>query len=136
MAGRHDRPERQARRQLLRNSEVAGPSPNAGTNLLIANIAMQGVAILLRRSAERGMLRGRFGKDGAHDIVKGRGIVTSMLTTAAARTATRSVPGFLAVSGALLGKAVFDRAVRRRGKAERKGDEALLDQAQDAHEKG
>lgn len=133
MAGRRIRPEREARRKLLRESEVAGPSPNASTNLLIANIAMQGAAILLRRSAERGLLRNRFGKDGARDIVKGRGIVASMLTTAAARTATRSVPGFIAVTGALLGKAVVDRAISRRS-ARRKGDEALLEQASQAEE--
>lgn len=119
--------------KLDTKTEVAGPSPNPATNLLIANIAMQGLAILARRSAERGMLRKRFGPDAAHDIIKGRGLVTSMATTAAARAATRSVPGFLLVSGSLLAKAVYDRA-RKRRTARRAGDTELLEQAAKAPE--
>lgn len=119
--------------KLDNEAGVTGPSTNPATNLLIANIAMQGLAMLARRSAERGLLRKRFGPDAAHDIIKGRGLVTSMATTAAARAATRSVPGFLLVSGGLLAKAVFDRA-RNRRTARRKGDTALLEQAAKAPE--
>lgn len=114
-------------------TEVAGPSPNPATNLMIANIAMQGLAILARRSAERGLLRGRFGAQTAQDVVKGRGFVTSMVTTAAARAATRSVPGFLLVTGGLLAKTVYDRSRKRRA-ARRAGEARLLEQAAKAAE--
>ena len=133
MGGRKDKSARPARRQLLKKADVPGPSTNPATNLLIANIAMQSVAILLRRSAERGLLRQRFAAEEARDIIKGRGMVTSMVTTAAARTATRSIPGLLLVSGGLLAKAVFDRSLKRRT-SRRKGDQALLEQAEDAPE--
>lgn len=133
MVGRKDTSARPARRALLKTADVPGPSTNPATNLLIANIAMQGVAILLRRSAERGLLRQRFAPEDARDIIKGRGLVTSMVTTAAARTATRSIPGLLLVSGGLLAKAVFDRSLKRRT-SRRKGDQVLLEQAQDAPE--
>lgn len=133
MVGKGTKPQRQARRKALQETEVAGPSTNPATNLLIANIAMQGIAMLARRSAERGLLRKRFGPDAAHDIIKGRGLVTSMVTTAAARAATRSVPGFLVVSGGLLAKTVFDRARKRRN-ARREGDVKLLEQAAKASE--
>jgi len=133
MGGRKDKSARPARRTLLKKADVPGPSTNPATNLLIANIAMQSVAILLRRSAERGLLRQRFAPEEARDIIKGRGLATSMITTAAARTATRSIPGLLLVSGGLLAKAVFDRSLKRRT-SRRKGDQALLEQAQDAPE--
>jgi hypothetical protein len=114
-----------------KGKSVAGPSTNPATNLLIADIAMRGVAILMRRSAERGLLRGRFGPGNADDIVKGRSISAALVTGAAARVATRSVPGFLLVSGGLLAKAVIDRSMQRRS-ARRAGDEALLEQAENA----
>ena len=53
MGGRKDKSARPARRKLLKKADVPGPSTNPATNLLIANIAMQSVAILLRRKFER-----------------------------------------------------------------------------------
>lgn len=112
---------------------IPGPSTNPSTNLLIASVAMRGASILLRRGAERGLLRARFDAEKAKDIVQGRSFAGSMLTTAAARLATRSVPGFLVVTGGLLAKTIFDRSLKRRDAA-RKGDKALLEQAENAPE--
>lgn len=112
---------------------IPGPSTNPSTNLMIASVAMRSASMLLRRGAERQLLRARFDGDQANDIVKGRSFAGSMLTTAAARLATRSVPGFLVVTGGLLAKTIFDRSLKRRD-ATKKGDKALLEQAENAPE--
>ena len=51
-----------------------------------------------------------------------------MAATGAARIATRSVPGFLLVTGGLLVKAAFDRSQSLR-KARRAGEQQLAEQA-------
>jgi len=112
---------------------IPGPSTNPSTNLLIASVAMRSAAMLLRRGAERGLLSARFDAEKAKDIVQGRSFAGSMMTTAAARLATRSVPGFLVVTGGLLAKTIFDRSLKRRD-ATRKGEKALLKQAENAPE--
>ena len=58
-----------------------------------------------------------------------------MAATGAARMATRSVPGFLLVSGGLLAKALVDRSLRPRD-ARRRGDRKLAAQAANADDKG
>lgn len=50
----------------------------------------------------------------AKAIVKGRSMTQTMIGTALARLATRSVPGALVVGGGLLAKTLYDR---RRGRA-------------------
>lgn len=112
---------------------VPGPSTNPATNLLIASVAMRGAAILLRRGAERGLLRARFDADKAKDIVQGRTFASSMIANATARVATKSVPGFLLVTGGLLAKTIIDRSLKGRF-ARRQGEAALLEQAENAPE--
>jgi hypothetical protein len=55
----------------------------------------------------------------------------TLISSAAARMATRSVPGALLVGGGMLGKALLDRSMSRR-KSVRKGDKALAEQAEKA----
>lgn len=114
-------------------AEVPGPSSNPATNLLILDIAMRGASMIFGRTIEKAVLSARYRPEKAADIVKGRTLVHSMAATSAARMATRSVPGFLLVTGGLLAKAVFDRSLSRR-EAVRRGEKALADRAENAGE--
>ena len=111
--------------------KVPGPSTNPATNLLIADIVMNGAAILFRRSMEKAALTLRFDREKAKQVVQGRSLIESSLSYAAARYATRSVPGFLLVTGGLLAKSVLDR-VKHPRQAEREGERALLKKAENA----
>jgi hypothetical protein len=107
---------------------VPGPSTNPATNLLIMDIAMRGASLLAARAIERAALRLRYRKDDAGDIVEGRSTIAMLAATSAARVATRSVPGFLLVTGGLLAKTLIDRSLHPR-EARRRGDRQLAAQA-------
>jgi hypothetical protein len=113
--------------------ELPGPSPNPATNLLIADIAVRGAGIVFRHAVERMLLRARFKPEEAQEIVEGRTLGRSMVTFAAARVATRSVPGFLAVTGGLAAKAIVDRSLSRT-KSRRTGDKTLRRKARRARD--
>ena len=113
--------------------EVPGPSPNPATNLMIAEIAVRSAGRVARRSMEKGLLRARFDPDQATAIVEGRGAAHTLISSAVARVATRSVPGALLVVGGLFAKVVFDRSLSRR-KARREGDEAIGERIERADE--
>lgn len=108
--------------------EAATPSPNPATNLLIADIALRGGGALLKRAVETSLLGATAtGKGKAKDVMKGRSLGQSLVGTAIARLATRSVPGALIVSGGLLAKTLYDRKRARASKAA--GHEKLEDLA-------
>jgi len=113
--------------------KVPGPSTNPATNLLIADIAMNGASMLFRRAMERAALSLRFDREKAKQVVQGRSLAESALSYMAARHATRSVPGFLLVTGSLLAKSVLDRAKHPR-QARLEGERKLLKQAENAPE--
>ena len=125
-------PRRKSRRRV-RNAavEIPGPSTNPATNLLIIDVAMRGVSMFVGRQMEKGLLRVRYNAEKASDIVKGRSWLQSAAATAAARTASRSVPGFLVVTGGLVAKAIFDRALSR-PQSVRRGERKLAKQAEQA----
>lgn len=112
-------------------AKVPGPSSNPATNLLIMDVAMRGVSMVTGRAIEKALLSTRYSGKKAADIVKGRSMVQSMAATGAARMATRSVPGFLLVTGGLLAKAIFDRTLSRR-ESVRRGEEQFAEQAANA----
>jgi hypothetical protein len=116
------------------DDNVPGPSTNPATNLLIMDIAMRGASLLAARAIERAALRLRYRKDDAGDIVEGRSTISMLAATSAARVATRSVPGFLLVTGGLLAKTLIDRSLRPRD-ARRRGDRQLAAQAAKADDK-
>jgi hypothetical protein len=125
---------RRSRRRVKRAAvKVPGPSTNPATNLLILDVAMRGVSMLIGRSMEKAMLRARYDAGKASDIVKGRSMLQSAAATGAARMASRSVPGFLLVTGGLLAKAVFDRTLSPR-QSRRRGERTLAKQAENAEE--
>ena len=110
--------------------DVAGPSPNPATNLLIHDVLLRSGGRLLRLGLEKGLLRNRYGKSTAKEMVENRSLVQQLASYAVARVATRSLPGAVVVGGGILAKTLLDRRHSRRA-ARRKGDKALLDQAKD-----
>ena len=94
--------------------KAEGISPNPATNLLIADLALRGGGQLLRHAIERTVLGAKYTPDKAKKIVKGRSMLQTLIGTAAARIATRSVPGAIVVGGGLLAKALYDRREGKR----------------------
>jgi hypothetical protein len=111
--------------------DIHGPSPNPMTNLVIADIALRGGGRLVKQLVERSVLGAKYSPERAKEIVKGRSMVQTLLGTAVARIATRSVPGALLVGGGLLAKTLYDRSQSRR-KARAEGEAKLMEQAEDA----
>ncbi len=109
-------------------TQADGISPNPMTNLLIADLALRGGGQLLRHAIERTVLGAKYTPDKAKKIVKGRSMVQTLLGTAAARIATRSVPGAIVVGGGLLAKALYDRRQHKRN-ARARGNQAIEAQA-------
>jgi len=89
---------------------------------------VRGAGILFRHGVERLLLRVRFKPEEALEIVEGRTFGRSLITFTAARMATRSIPGFLVVTGGLAAKAIFDRSLDH-AKSRRAGDKTLRRQA-------
>ncbi|MEC9065919.1 MAG: hypothetical protein VX569_01400 [Pseudomonadota bacterium] len=112
------------------NREVAGPSPNPATNLLIHDVLLRSGGRLLRLGLEKGLLSNRYGGSQAKQMVENRTMVQTLATFAIARLATRSIPGAIVVGGGLVAKTLLDRRQSRRG-ARRKGDRALREQAKE-----
>lgn len=115
--------------------DAANPSPNPMTNMILADIALRSGGALLRRAVETGLLgaalgaasKGKGKKAAAGKVIKGRSMAQTLVGTAVARIATRSVPGAIVVGGGLLAKTLYDR---RKGKqAAKDGTKALKDQA-------
>ena len=119
-------PEAQAVVDKVRTKPDAlpGPSTNPATNLIIADIAMRGIGRLVRNSLHKGVLRTRYSRDKAKDIVENRSAVQTLAIYGITKVATRSVPGALLVGSGLLVKTLFDRGLSRR-EAKRRGDKQL-----------
>ena len=124
---------RAARKAKGALAKVPGPSSNPATNLLIMDIGMRMASMIAGRAAEKLILRARYSGKKASDIVTGRTMVQSMAATGAARFATKSIPGFLIVTGGLVAKTIFDRSFSRRESVAR-GEQQLAEQAAQAPE--
>ena len=133
MAGPIKKTSKQALRRMRGQSvdhsaEIPGPSSNPASNIVMADVVMRMGSYLLRRSVERGFLKGRYGKRTARDILKNRTMGQTLASVAIARLATSSLPGAAVVSGGMAAKVLLDRSrARRAAKAE--GDQDLLDTA-------
>lgn len=110
--------------------EAPGPSPNPMTNLVLADIALRGGGRLLRHAVERTLLGVKYPPGKAKSIVKSRSMTQTLVGTALARIATRSVPGALLVGGGMLAKTLYDRRNARAAKAE--GEQAVEEQVEQA----
>ena len=110
--------------------EVAGPSPNAATNLLIHDLVLRSVGRIARQTVEKGLLQRRYGRNFAKDAVENRSMLHALAAYGATKVATRSLPGAALVGGGLLAKTLWDRARGRRS-ARRAGDKLLNKQAEE-----
>ncbi|MBX7459766.1 hypothetical protein [Qipengyuania huizhouensis] len=111
-----------------REENVPGPSTNPMTNILLADLMIRAGSYVMRDAIERGMLRGRYGRETAREMIKNKSLGQQAISFALAKVATRSLPGALLVGGGALAKTIFDRSQKRR-KSRRKGDRALIEQA-------
>ena len=109
-------------------AKADGPSPNPMTNLVIADLALRGGGQLLRHVVERTLLGAKFSPAKAKNIIGGRTMFQTLLGTAVARIATRSVPGAILVGGGLLAKTLYDRSTDKRS-ARAKGQREIAAQA-------
>ena len=110
-----------------RGEPVPGLSPNPASNLIMANAIVRTGSILLRKSVDKRMLRGRYGKDTAQSIADNQGLGSTLTSFALAKMASRSPVGAVMVGSGMLAKTLYDR---RQAKKERaKGDAQLLKRA-------
>jgi hypothetical protein len=116
---------------LTGNSDkVLGPSTNPATNLIIHDIAIRAGGRLARHTLEKGILRGRYGGEGAKAIVENRSLTHTLISGLLARFATRSLPGAVLIGGGLAVKTLYDRG-RSKRVAKRAGDKTLKKMAED-----
>lgn len=108
---------------------IPGPSASPMTNLIIVDLVLRAGTRVLRHSLERGVLGTKYSPDKAKAIVKSRTMTQTLVGTAVARIATKSVPGALVVGGALLAKSLYD--LRKGRQAEIKGQAAIEEQAEE-----
>lgn len=108
-------------------AKVSPPSPNPMTNLILADVALRVGGQVLRHTVERGLLGQVVGKRKAGKLIRGRSMAQTLIGTAVARIATRSVPGAIIVGGGMLAKTLYDR--RRAREAQVEGEEAVEKQA-------
>lgn len=112
-------------------AEASSESPDPVgplTRTIIAGIAMRAGSTLLKRGVDRGILGAApevlksaaraAGAKAAESAVKApkvkRGIGSRLITAAATRIATRSVPGAIVVGGALLAKTLHNHRKNRK----------------------
>ncbi len=94
------------------NSGKAGlqlPSPNASTNLAIADVVLRAAGGMLRDRMEKGLLTPHYGDRKARRLVDKRGFAASAVLWGASRLARRSPIGFAFVVGGLAAKIFYDR---------------------------
>ena len=107
---------------------MPGPTENPATNLMFADVAIRAGSYVVRRAIEKGMLRGRYGKQAAKNIVQNKTLGQTLVSFGLARLATRNLPGAVVVGGGALAKTLYDRS-KSKHQERRKGDDKLIKQA-------
>ena len=95
-------------------ADVNGPSPNPMTNLILTDLLLRGGGQILRHAVETSLLKTKYDKTKARKIIAGRSLTQTLVATAVARIATRSVPGMILVGGGTLAKLLYDRSRDKR----------------------
>ncbi len=90
----------------------------AVADIILADIAMRAGETMLRRGVDRVLPARGTVRNIAGGV--GSGIAVRILKVAALRIATRSVPGAIAVGGALVAKSLYDRRRAKAAKAPKK----------------
>ena len=95
-------------------SAVEGPSPTPMTNLILTDLLLRGGGQIMRHAVEASLLKAKYDKTKAKKIIAGRSLTQTLVATAVARIATRSVPGMILVGGGTLAKLLYDRSRDKR----------------------
>ena len=111
-------------------AKVEGPSPNPMTNLILTDLLLRGGGQIMRHAVEASLLKSKYDKTKAKKIIAGRSLTQTLVATAVARIATRSVPGMILVGGGTLAKLLYDRSRDRRA-AQADGKAAIAKLAAD-----
>lgn len=99
------------------------PSPNAATNLVIADIVMRGASSLMREGVERKIAQASHNSaDDTDPPSPGRGMMRTLALYGASRLATRSPLGLGLVVGALAVKTLYDIGKARETRQRDEGD--------------
>ena len=90
------------------------PSPDATTNLLIADIVVRSASRLFRKNVERRVAKAS-ASDGeqADELLDGKTLIKSLTIYGASKLATRSPAGLGLVAGSLVLKTLYDRGKAR-----------------------
>ncbi|MET0180164.1 MAG: hypothetical protein ABW194_06730 [Novosphingobium sp.] len=107
---------------------VEGPSPNPMTNLILTDLLLRGGGQFMRHAVEGALLKTKYEPGKAKKIIGGRTMTQTLISTAIARIATRSVPGAILVGGGMLAKMLYDRNQNNRA-ARLEGEKAVAAQA-------
>ncbi|WP_369026042.1 hypothetical protein [Qipengyuania sp. RANM35] len=121
--------KRKNRKPSTKGAKVPGPTENPLTNLMLADVAIRAGSYIVRRTVEKGFLRGRYGKEAARDIIQNKTLGQTVVSFGLARLATRNLPGAIIVGGGALAKTLYDRRKSKR-KQQAEGDAQLIEQAQ------
>jgi hypothetical protein len=108
--------------------KVPPASPNPMTNLILTDLLLRTGGQFLRRTVEHALLQSQYDKKNAKRIIKGRTMRQTLVSTAIARLATRSVPGAILVGGGVLAKMLYDRTQGERT-ARQEGSKDVAKQA-------
>ena len=96
-----------------RSGPLPLPSPNAATNLLIADIVLRGAGRVARDTLEKRILIANYDPAKARELVDGRTMLTSLALYGASKLAARSPAGLAMVAGGLVLKTLYDRGKAR-----------------------
>ena len=70
-----------------KTEQMPGPTENPATNLMMVDVAIRAGSYIARRSIEKGMLRGRYGKDTAREIVQNKTLGQTLVSFGLAKLA-------------------------------------------------
>lgn len=107
---------RKRRRNPVPVEEKRDPSEDSATSLILADATIRAGSYIVRRTVEKGLLRGRYGSEAAQQLLAHKTIGQTVLSFTLAKLATRSLPGALIVGGGAMAKTLYDRRKAKRTK--------------------
>ena len=99
------------------------PSPDAATNLLLADIVLRSASSLFRRNVERKVVQASAKTEAeANELLNGKTLIKTLALYGASKLATRSPIGLGVVAGSLALKTLYDRGKARRRRLAQAGN--------------
>jgi hypothetical protein len=123
--------DKMRRRTAAQDEKRRDPAEDPASSLLIADAAIRAGSYIVRRSVEKGLLRGRYGSSAARDLLSNRTLGQTVISFGLAKLATRSLPGAVIVGTGAVAKSLYDRRRAKRKKARQQGDASISAQGSD-----